>query len=76
MQVRIDFNSLLDVVTDKKLNSIEDVAKFAKMSVATVSKAFRGKPIAIRSATKLFNALGKDKRLQIWYDAPNTNINT
>lgn len=72
MKVYIDKKALLEVVADKEVG-LYDIARLAKMSPLSVKRIFDGQAVLLKTASRLFNALGKDKRLQIWYDAPNNN---
>lgn len=69
MKVYCDADGLMKITADKNLGLI-DLAKLTGMSPITIRKIFAGKPVFLSSANKLFNALGKDPRLKIWYDTP------
>ena len=73
MKVRIDSNALMEVAIDKGLG-VTDIARVAKMSQDTISKIFAGTPVYLKTATRLFQGLGKDERLKIVYN--NQQMNT
>ena len=67
LKVHCDSAGLMAVAADKNLGYTE-MARLAKMSPATIILIFEGKPVLLGTANRLFNALGKDPRLKIWYD--------
>lgn len=69
MRVVIDRDNLLKFAADKGIG-VADIAKIAGMSQDTISKIFAGTPVLLKTATRLFNGLGKDERIRICYDAP------
>lgn len=69
MKVVVDRNNLLKVAADKGIG-VADIAKISGMSQDTISKILAGTPVLLKTATRLFNGLGKDERIRIDYYAP------
>ena len=68
MKVTADTESLLVVCIEKGLSQ-SDLARHVKMSKDTVQRLFRGLPVQMQTASRIYRALG-DERLKIWKDAP------
>ena len=68
MKVTADVENLRAYCIEKGLSQ-SDLARHVKMSKDTVQRLFRGLPVQLATASRIYRALG-DERLKIWKDAP------
>ena len=68
MKVVADVENLRAYCLEKGLSQA-DLARHVKMSKDTVQRLFRGLPVQMQTASRIYRALG-DERLKIWKDAP------
>ena len=68
MKVVADTENLRAYCLEKGLSQ-SDLARHVKMSKDTVQRLFRGLPVQMQTASRIYRAFG-DERLKIWKDAP------
>lgn len=68
--VRCDTQALTQIAIEKGVGVME-LSRRAGISITASSKLFRGMPVMIKTANKVYNAFERDGRLKVWTEASN-----